>query len=182
MTGKRVLPGDLPLREYLERAVRVNHAGEYGAARIYQGQLAVLKDEEAVRSVREMERQEREHLAYFEKELAVRGVRPSALHPFWHVAGYALGAATALLGKEAAMACTAAVEEVIDGHYREQMAALEGTGEDELAAAIAKFREDELRHRDEACAHGAERAPAYRLLTGAIKLASRLAIAAAKRV
>jgi ubiquinone biosynthesis monooxygenase Coq7 len=124
---------------------------------------------------------EAEHLAWFEKELVARHVRPTALHPFWHVAGYALGAATAMLGPKAAMACTVAVEEAIDEHYQIQEAAL-GESEPELKDAIERFHADELQHRDTALAHDAQSAPDYRALKGAIKQGVRTAIWLAERI
>jgi ubiquinone biosynthesis monooxygenase Coq7 len=128
-----------------------------------------------------MAEQEAAHLARFNALLAERRVRPTALQPFWHVAGFALGAATALIGPEAAMACTAAVEEEIDRHYTQQLDEL-GESEPELAATIAQFRDDERAHRDTALAAGAERAPAYPLLAGAIRLGCRAAIRLAERI
>ena len=165
-----------------ERMIRVDQAGEYGAKRIYAGQLAVMGDRAPhVSEVRHMAEQEEEHLARFNALVAERGVRPTALQPFWHVAGFALGAATALLGPKAAMACTAAVEEEIDRHYTQQ---LEELGEDdpELSGLIEQFREEEREHREAALQLGAERAPGYPLLAGAIRLGCRLAIRLAERI
>jgi ubiquinone biosynthesis monooxygenase Coq7 len=161
--------------------IRVDHAGEYGAVRIYEGQLAVLGKSEAGRIIREMAEQERRHLERFETLVRERRVRPTALSPLWHAAGYALGAASALLGERAAMACTVAVEEVIDEHYRSQA---ESLGEDHatLRAMIEDFRADELAHRDLALAHGASSAPAHDLLTAAVKIGSRVAIWLSTRV
>ncbi len=167
------LPGDPTPEERVAAMLRVDHAGEFGAVRIYAGQLAVLG--EGTPAIREMAEQEREHLAAFDRLLVERGVRPTALSPLWHVMGFAVGAATALLGEKAAMACTVAVEEVIDRHYADQIAAL-GPEEKDLRETLESFREDELRHRDTGLAHGAEEAPGYPLLTGAIKAGSRLAI------
>lgn len=169
-------------KAFLRRAIRVNHAGEYGATRIYAGQLAVLKNDSCAGTIREMAEHEQEHLAFFETEIAERGVRPSLLHPLWHIGGYALGAGTALLGKEAAMACTVAVEETIDEHYREQIERLRAEGEEELADQVEKFREDELHHRDIGYAENAEQAPFYGLISGAVRCISKIAIATAKRV
>jgi ubiquinone biosynthesis monooxygenase Coq7 len=133
--------------------------------------------------IRHMAEQEEGHRARFDEMLAKRGVRPTALHPFWSAAGYALGAGTALLGPEAAMACTAAVEEEIDKHYTEQLERLAETGADpELATMIEEFREDERQHRDAALANGAENAPAYPLLSGAIRLGCRIAIKVSERI
>lgn len=162
--------------------IRVNQAGEYGAMRIYAGQRAILGDHApGAREVAHMEQQEQRHLDWFNAAIIRRGVRPTALQPIWHVAGYALGAATAALGPEAAMACTAAVEKEIDRHYGEQLDEL-GDSDPELSAAIADFRAEEAEHRETALAHGAESAPAYPLLAAAIGLGCRAAIALAKRI
>ena len=171
-------------RDELHRMIRVDQAGEFGATRIYEGQLAVMGDRGPHSAeIRHMAEQEEGHRARFDAMMAERGVRPTALQPFWSVAGYALGAGTALLGPEAAMACTAAVEEEIDKHYTEQLDRLSETNSDpELAAMIEEFREDEREHRDAALAHGAEKAPAYPLLSGAIKLGCRIAIKVSQRV
>ncbi len=162
--------------------IRVDQAGEYGAARIYAGQLAVMGDRHpAARLIRHMAAQEQRHLDRFNTMTAERAVRPSLLQPFWHVAGFALGAVTAAIGPEAAMACTAAIETEIDNHYGEQLDQL-GTGDPELSAAISEFRAEEVEHKATAIAEGAERAPAYPLLSGAIRLGCRAAIALSKRV
>ena len=176
------LPGDLPPAERVARILRVDHAGEYGARRIYDGQLAVLgRGSPAHAAIRAMAEQERRHLEAFERLIVERRVRPSALLPLWHVAGFALGAATALLGERAAMACTIAVEEVIDGHYARQAGQL-AEREPELGAQLAEFRADELEHRDRAIAEGGEDAPGYTLLRSAIKVGSRLAIWLSERI
>jgi len=175
------LPGDPASGNRIERMIRVDHAGEYGAARIYDGQLAVLEGKKSAKEIRRMADQERKHLAAFDKLVVERRVRPTALAPVWHVAGFALGAATAMLGERAAMACTVAVEEVIDEHYRAQIEALDGD-EADLAAIIAQFRAEEIEHRDIALAHGAEDAPGYPLLSAAIKAGSRLAIWLSTRI
>lgn len=168
----------------IERMIRVDQAGEFGATRIYAGQLAVLGDRGPhAAEIAGMAEQEAAHRAEFDALMARRGVRPTALTPFWSVAGYALGAATALIGPEAAMACTAAVEEEIDRHYSRQIDALEDSGADpELATMITAFREDEREHRDIALAAGAERAPGYPLLSGLIRLGCRAAIRISERV
>ncbi|NOU03090.1 MAG: demethoxyubiquinone hydroxylase family protein [Novosphingobium sp.] len=164
------------------RMLRVDQAGEYGATRIYAGQLAVMGDRAPHSAkVLHMAQQEADHRARFDALIAQRGVRPTALQPFWKVAGFALGAATALIGPEAAMACTAAVETEIDRHYSEQLDQL-GDDDPELAAMIREFRDDEREHRDTALAAGAERAPAYPLLAGAIRLGCRAAIKLAERI
>ena len=171
-------------RNELHRMIRVDQAGEFGATRIYEGQLAVMGDRGPHSAeIRHMAEQEEGHRAKFDALMAERGVRPTALQPFWSAAGYALGAGTALLGPEAAMACTAAVEEEIDRHYSEQLDRLVETGEDPvLAEMIEEFREDEREHRDAALANGAEKAPAYPLLSGAIRLGCRIAIKVSERV
>lgn len=165
-----------------DRMLRVDQAGEYGATRIYAGQLAVM-GARAPHSgeVAAMAAQEAAHRERFDALMVERGSRPTALQPLWSVAGYALGAATALLGPEAAMACTAAIEEEIDRHYTRQ---LEELGEDDpkLASMIDEFRTDERAHRDAALAAGAERAPAYPLLSGAIRLGCRVAIRLSERI
>lgn len=164
------------------RMLRVDQAGEYGATRIYAGQLAVMGDRSPLSGeIVHMAAQEAEHRAKFDALLAARGVRPTVLQPFWHVAGFALGAATALIGPKAAMACTAAVEEEIDRHYTEQLEAL-GTSDPELAGMIEQFRADERDHRETALAHGAEQAVAYPLLSGVIRLGCRVAIKLAERI
>src|SRR6185369_5793624 len=162
----------------IDRILRVDQAGEFGAIRIYAGQLAVMGDRAPhAREVAAMAAQEEDHRRRFDDMLAQRGVRPTALAPVWSVAGYALGAATALLGPEAAMACTAAVEEEIDRHYTRQLKQLETDGDDpELAGMIDRFRDVERAHRDAALAAGAERAPAYPLLSAAIRFGCRAAI------
>jgi 3-demethoxyubiquinol 3-hydroxylase len=176
---RRPLPGEPVGSKLAERVLRVDHAGEYGAKRIYEGQLAVLGDGPAAEAIREMAAAEAEHLAWFDKELVARRVRPTALHPFWHVAGYALGAATALMGPKAAMACTVAVEEVIDEHYQRQIETL-GADEAALKATLIEFRDDEIEHRDTARDSGGDNAPP--LLSAAIKAGSRLAIWLSTRI
>ena len=181
MSAEQRLPGDRAQAADVARMIRVDHAGEYGAARIYAGQLAVLGRRESAPVLREMQEQERQHLDRFADMIARRRVRPTALLPLWHVAGFARGAATAVLGERAAMACTVAVEEAIDAHYAEQIAALDD-GEAELRDTLSTFREDELHHRDIGLQHGAEQAPGYRLLSAAIRTGCRLAIRISERV
>lgn len=180
-TGEGRLPGDPTPRERVARMIRVDHAGEYGAARIYAGQLAVLGHTGTRALLEHMAAQEAVHLETFARMIGARGIRPTALLPLWHVVGYVLGAATALLGPRAAMACTVAVEEAIDAHYRDQAAAL-GEDERELRETIERFRAEELEHRDIGLAHEAERAPAYRLLSAAIRLGCKVAIRISERV
>lgn len=166
-----------------QRMIRVDQAGEFGATRIYAGQLAVLGSRGPHASeIREMARQEEVHRRKFDALSARRGVRPTALQPLWSVAGYALGAATALIGPEAAMACTAAIETEIDRHYTSQLDELSDGSDPELAGLVEEFRADERAHRDAAIAAGAEQAPAYPLLSGAIRLGCRLAIRLSERI
>ena len=162
--------------------LRVDQAGEYGATRIYAGQLAILPpNSAAAKLVSRMAMQERRHLDRFDALIAERRVRPTALQPLWNAAGFALGAATALIGEEAAMACTDAIETEIDKHYQSQLDDL-GDDDPELSADIAEFRAEELEHLETARSAGAERAPAYPLLTGAIRAACRVAIGLSKRI
>ena len=178
-TGR--LPGDLTKEQLIDRILRVDHAGEYGAVRIYEGQLSVLGRTPAAPVIEQMAEKEREHLASFNELLPRRRVRPSLLQPLWHVAGFALGAGSALLGPKAAMACTVAVEEVIDEHYAKQVALL-GDDEKELRDLCERYRQDEVEHGEEALAQGARQAIAYGPLTAAVKAGSRLAIWLAERV
>ena len=180
-TAEYRLPGDPTAREVVERTIRVDHAGEYGAKRIYEGQLAVLGRTKYGPLIEHMKAQEQVHLDTFSRLIGERRVRPTALLPLWHVAGFALGAATALLGHRGAMACTVAVEDAIDEHYRAQEVIL-GDDEAELRADIARFRAEELEHRDTGLEHEAEQAPAYRLLRAAIKTGCKIAINISERV
>ncbi len=180
ITAEDRLPGDPDKAALIDQIIRVNQAGEYGAKRIYEGQLAVLGHTDVGPALREMLAQEEEHLKRFNGLMAERGARPTALQPLWHVAGFAIGAATAVLGKEAAMACTVAVEDVIGEHYREQAEHL-GDDEKDMRDTISAFREDELHHREVSLAHGAAQTPGYEALTAAIKTGTRVAIWLAKR-
>jgi len=171
----RRLPGDPSPAQQVDQIIRVDHAGEFGAVRIYQGQLSVLKGTPAGDKIAHMAAAEQRHLEHFEKLIVERRVRPTVLSPLWHVAGYALGAASAMMGEKAAMACTVAVEEVIDDHYREQRDRL-SDDEAELRDTIEEFRQEELDHRDTALDEGAREAPGYELLSGVVKAGSRAAI------
>lgn len=163
------------------RMIRVDQAGEYGAARIYAGQMAVLGRGAGAATIRRMAEKEREHLDDFDRLMVARRVRPTALAPVWHVAGFALGAATALMGAKAAMACTEAVEGVIVEHYARQESEL-GDDEPELKALIAYARADEAHHAEEAIAAGSRDAPCHGPLTSAIRAGTRLAIWLSERV
>jgi ubiquinone biosynthesis monooxygenase Coq7 len=179
------MPETLPLSATTpdrDAMLRVDQAGEYGATRIYAGQLAVMGERGPTgRAIARMAAQEQLHRIRFDRMMTERGVRPTLLQPVWDVAGFALGAATALIGPEAAMACTAAIETEIDRHYGEQLQAL-GSEDPELSATIAEFRAEEVEHRDIAIAAGAEQAPAYPLLSGAIRLGCRVAITLSKHI
>jgi ubiquinone biosynthesis monooxygenase Coq7 len=178
MSGWR--PGDR--RGDGDSMLRVDQAGEYGATRIYAGQLAVLRRNcPEAKLVARMAEQERRHLDRFNALMANRRVRPTALQPVWNVAGFALGAVTALISEKAALACTDAVETVIDRHYGEQLSEL-GEDDPELAADIADFRADELEHRDSAREAGATGAIGNPVLTAAIRAGSRVAIELSKRI
>jgi ubiquinone biosynthesis monooxygenase Coq7 len=162
--------------------LRVNQAGEYGATRIYAGQLAVLrKDSPAAHAIAGMALQEERHLERFNMLMAERRIRPTLLQPLWDVAGFALGAATALMSEQAAMACTDAVETEIDRHYGEQLEAL-GEEDPALAADIALFRAEELEHQATARAHGAADAMGYLVLSAMIRAGCRVAIGLSKRI
>ena len=177
------LPGEPTLDQLVDRVIRVDHAGEYGAVRIYEGQLAVLGKRAPQPVIEHMLEHEKAHLATFDQLINERRVRPTALMPLWHVAGFALGAATAMIGEKAAMACTVAVEEAIDEHYLDQIEALEPhKDEAALRETCVKFRGEALEHREPGLAHGAEQAPGYTALTGAIKAGSKLAIWLSSRV
>jgi len=172
-------------RAMLDRIIRVDHAGEYGADRIYAGQLAVLKDTPVGPTIKHMWEQEKEHLATFNKLIPEHRARPTALLPFWHIAGYALGAGTALMGKEAAMACTVAVESSITEHYNDQIRELTNTNKEEhkeLIETITRFRNEEQEHHDIGLENDAELAPAYQLLSGVIKVGCKTAIWISERV
>jgi ubiquinone biosynthesis monooxygenase Coq7 len=162
--------------------LRVDQAGEYGATRIYAGQMAVLRPNSTEgKLVARMATQEERHLAAFDRMMSERRVRPTALQPLWNVAGFALGAATALMGEKMALACTDAIETEIDRHYGRQLEEL-GESDPELASNIADFRADELEHRDTAREAGAMGAVGYPLLTAAIRAGCRVAIGLSKRI
>ncbi len=172
-------PGQGATHSRLAEILRVDHAGELGAVAIYRGQRAVLGaapgHERIAGQLQDMEAHEAVHLARFEVLLNQRRVRPTALAPLWRLAGFALGASTALMGDKAAHACTEAVETVIEAHYAAQMHEL-ADREPELAAELAGFRAEELAHRDLALAEGARAAPGYRLLAAVIRTGCRAAI------
>jgi ubiquinone biosynthesis monooxygenase Coq7 len=177
VTGWR--PGDR--RADSASMLRVDQAGEYGATRIYAGQLAVLRANcPEAKLISRMAAQEQRHLARFDQLIAERRVRPTVLQPLWNVAGFALGAATALMSEKAALACTDAIETEIDRHYGRQLDEL-GNDDPELAGDIADFRADEIEHRDSAREAGATGAPVYPLLTATIRAGCKVAIELSKR-
>ncbi|CAA7619975.1 putative ubiquinone biosynthesis protein COQ7 [Magnetospirillum sp. LM-5] len=180
-TAERRIPGDPTKDQLIDRFLRVNQAGELGAVRIYQGQRAVLGKGRHGPLLAHMAAQEQHHLDTFNRLIGERRTRPTVLAPLWHVAGFVLGAGTALLGERAAMACTVAVEETIDAHYAEQAAQL-GDDEAPLKATIEQFRAEELEHRDIGLANEAEQAPGYPVLSTAIKTGCRIAIWLSERI
>jgi ubiquinone biosynthesis monooxygenase Coq7 len=179
------MPGEDVRERRLAEMIRVDHAGEYGAVQIYRGQRAVFGKSEskshAARIIGEMEAGEAEHLKTFDRLIAERGVRPTLMAPIWRLAGFSLGAATALMGEQAAHACTEAVEEVIEEHYARQSAELAGV-DAELKHVVDRFREDEIAHKDTAVEQGARDAPAYPLLSAVIKFGCRAAIRISEKI
>jgi len=166
----------------LDEIIRVDHAGEYGATKIYDGQIAVFgKNSKIGKTIQHMADQEQEHIEKFNDLIIENRVRPTALLPLWNVAGFALGAGTALMGEKAAMACTVAVEKVIGGHYRDQQKLLEDD-QRELKKTIAKFEKDELEHHDIGIEHDAENAPGYKIMTKIIEISCKTAIAISKKI
>ena len=169
-------------RNILEQVIRVDHAGEYGATRIYDGQIAIFgKNSKIGKTIQHMADQEQEHIEKFNDLILEHRVRPTALLPLWNIAGFTLGAATALMGEKAAMACTVAVEKVIGEHYQKQQNLLEDDHK-ELKRTIAKFEKDELEHHDIGIAHDAEKTPGYNILSKAISLGCKTAIAISKKI
>lgn len=177
------LLADKEKKKIIDRMVRVDHAGELGARQIYAGQLAVFRGTPVGSVIQHMADQEVKHLSAFDRLIVERRVRPTAMLPVWNAAGYALGLGTALIGKEAAMACTVAVEEVIAQHYNDQVRTLlEWEDEEELRKMFREFRDDELEHKDTGILYDAEKAPFYRAMSGVIKAGCRAAIAISEKV
>ena len=169
-------------REVLEEIIRVDHAGEYGATKIYDGQIAIFgKSSKLGKTIQHMADQEQEHIEKFNELILEHRVRPTALLPLWNIAGFALGASTALMGEKAAMACTVAVEKVIGEHYQEQLDLL-GDDHKDLKKTISKFRDDELEHHDIGIEHDAESAPGYKIMSKVIELGCKTAIAISKKI
>ena len=169
----------------VEEFIRVDHAGERGAIKIYEGQLLALstfvKNEELKKMVEEMKKHEKEHCDYFENEIKKRNIKPTKLLPLWDIMGVTLGFGTAMLGEKAAMLCTASVEEVIDGHYKDQTYKL-GDDEKDLKEKIKKFRDDELHHKEIAYDNGATKKGLFGVLDKVIKTSSRIAITISEKI
>jgi ubiquinone biosynthesis monooxygenase Coq7 len=173
--------------EEVKKMLRVNLAGEYGAMRIYQGQIAAARkrvgtDDSYLATLQHMQQQELEHLNFFQYAVVKNRARPTILQPLWHVCGYALGYLTASMGEKTAMACTVAVEEVIDKHYTEQLVQIDAAQQPELYQVITKFKAEELQHRDTALQYSARSAPLYHTLHAVIQAASKAAIWLSTRV
>lgn len=185
MRRRPAMPGAREEAARIAEMIRVDHAGEFGAVQIYRGQKAVFEriagKQHAARLIAEMEAGEQEHLETFDRLIAERNVRPTLMAPVWRIAGFGLGAATALMGEKAAHACTEAVEEVIEKHYARQSEALEGVDED-LRELVDRFREEELAHRDTAVEQGAHGALGYPVLSALIKLGCRVAIRISEKI
>ncbi|WP_421790533.1 demethoxyubiquinone hydroxylase family protein [Hyphobacterium sp.] len=180
------MPGNVADKRRTEEMIRVDHAGEYGAVAIYEGQLAVFGNipskTRIANQLRHMAEDEQSHLDAFDDFIRTRGVRPTALMPIWKVAGRTLGVATALMGEKAAHACTEAVETVIEGHYNDQIAELEAAGEDELRTRFTQFRDEEVAHKHLAVEEGAKEAFGYPILSRVIEAGCRAAIAVTTKV
>ena len=172
-------------KKILEEIIRVDHAGERGAIKIYEGQLLALKtikqDDNLKDQIEAMKEQEKEHLEYFEKEIQKRKIKPTSLLPVWDLIGVTLGFSTALLGKKAAMLCTASVEEVIENHYQNQLKKL-GNDEKDLKTKIEKFKEDEVNHKNIAYESGATTKGLYSIMDKVIRTGSRIAITISEKI
>ncbi len=169
-------------RDILEEIIRVDHAGEYGATKIYDGQIAIFGNDSKIgKTIQHMADQEQEHIEKFNDLILEYRVRPTALLPLWNILGYTLGATTALMGEKAAMACTVAVEKVIGDHYKEQ-ASLLANDQKKLKSTINKFEKDELEHHDIGIAHNAKKTPGYSILSKVISLGCKTAIAVSKKI
>ena len=172
-------------KKTLEEIIRVDHAGERGAIKIYEGQLLALKtfrqDEFLKKKIEEMKEHEKEHYEYFDNEIKKRNIKPTKLLPLWDLMGVTLGFGTALLGEKAAMLCTASVEEVIDGHYKSQIDQI-GSDEIDLKKNIIKFRNDEINHKDIAYDNGATKEGFYTIIDKVIKTGSKLAIKISEKI
>ncbi len=172
-------------KKKIEEFIRVDHAGERGAIKIYEGQLlalnTIVKNEELKKKIEEMQIHEREHCDYFEKEIKRRNIKPTKFLPLWDLLGVGLGFGSTLIGKKAAMLCTASVEEVIDKHYQNQINQLKND-EKELKSKIIKFRDDELHHKDIAYEEGATKEGFYSIMDKIIKTGSKIAIGISEKI
>ena len=172
-------------KKTLEEIIRVDHAGERGAIKIYEGQLLALKtlkqDDSLKNKIEEMKEHEKEHLEYFEKEIQKRKMKPTYLLPLWDLIGVSLGFGTVLLGKRAAMLCTASVEEVIEDHYQKQLKKI-GNDEKELKTKIEKFKRDEINHKNTAYETGASKIGIYSIMDKVIKTGSKIAITISEKI
>ena len=172
-------------KKKIEEFIRVDHAGERGAIKIYEGQLlalnTIIKDDDLKKTIEEMKKHEKEHCDYFENEIKKRNINPTKLLPLWDLMGVGLGFGSTILGKKAAMLCTASVEEVIDKHYLNQIKQL-GNDEKNLKKKIVKFREDELNHKDIAYEKGATKKGVYSILDKVIKTGSKIAINISEKI
>ena len=172
-------------KKTLEEIIRVDHAGERGAIKIYEGQLLALKtikqDNDLKDKIEEMKEQERKHLEYFEKEIQKRKIKPTYLLPLWDLMGVSLGFGTALLGENSAMLCTASIEEVIEEHYKDQLKKL-GNDEKDLKTKIEKFKEEEIHHKNTAYESGATNKGIYSIMDKLIKTGSRIAITISEKI
>ena len=169
-------------KKLIDEIIRVDHAGEYGATKIYAGQLIVFgKNSKIGKTIKHMANQEQKHIDTFNKLIIEKRVRPTALMPVWNLTGYLLGITTALMGKKAAMACTVAVEDVIGKHYEKQAKQL-GNKDPKLKKIILEFRDDELEHHDIGIEHEAEKTPGYNILSKVIKIGCKTAIEISKKI
>ncbi len=179
------LPKPGPKTTRIREMLRVDHAGEYGAVQIYRGQRAIFDrlphKKQISDELKHMEEGEQHHLESFDRMLVQRNVRPTLMGPIWNLAGFALGAGTALMGEKSAMACTAAVEDVIEKHYAEQVEELRDI-EPELSQMISEFRDDELEHKATALEAGAQDAPGYKILEAVIKQGCKMAIRISEKI
>ena len=172
-------------QKILEEIIRVDHAGERGAIKIYEGQLLALntirEDKTLKRIIEEMKEQEKEHLEYFEKEIQKRNMKATYMLPLWDLMGISLGFGTALLGKKAAMLCTASVEEVIENHYENQLSKI-GEDEKDLKTKIEKFKGDEVNHKNTAYESGATKSGLYSIMDKIIRTGSKIAITISEKI
>lgn len=174
----------LTKKQAIDRMIRVDQAGEYGAQKIYEGQMRALRHLPVYHTLKEMHEHEKRHLDYFTEEMKKRATRPTVMLPFWHIGGYAMGFVTGMLGEKAAMACTVAVEEVIGEHYANQEEYLREYCDDEkdLLHHVTEFKEEELEHKEIGVNHDAENAPFYPVIYSVIKSITRLAVKISERI